>query len=80
MVVTVKLFVLEAVPSVVVKDTEPVIAPGITIPVKVVPVLETTIAVLPPIVNAVGLLKLIPVTVTKVPTEPEVGVKEIIAG
>jgi len=45
-----------------------------------VPELETTIAAVPPMVKAVGLLKLVPVMVTRVPTEPLAGVKEVIVG
>ena len=54
----------------------PVVAPGITKPTKLVPVLETTMADVPPIVNAVGLPKFVPVIVTNVPTEPDEGEKE----
>ena len=47
---------------------------------KVLPSLEITIAGTPPIVNAVGLVKLVPDIVTKVPTVPEVGAKELMVG
>ena len=58
----------------------PVEEPGITIPTKEVPVLETTMAVAPPIVKAVGLPKLVPVMVTKVPGLPLEGVKDVMVG
>jgi hypothetical protein len=60
--------------------TAPVVAPGITIATKLVPVLLIAIAATPPIVIAVGLLKLVPVIVTKVPTEPLAGANEVIVG
>jgi len=46
----------------------------------VVPELEITIAAVPPMVKAVGLLKLVPVIVTSVPTGPLAGVKEVMVG
>jgi hypothetical protein len=78
--VTVKLVLLIAVPPAVVKTIFPVAAPGITIATRLVPVFETMIAFTPPIVNTVGLAKLEPVMVTKDPTGPFEGVKEIKAG
>jgi hypothetical protein len=47
---------------------------------KLVPVLETTIAVAPPIVKAVGFSRLVPVMVTKLPTDPLEGVKDVMVG
>jgi hypothetical protein len=78
--ITVKLVLLYAVPSEVVTDICPVVAPAITVPTNCVPELETTLAVTPPIVKAVGLLRLVPVIVTLVPIPPEEGVKEVIVG
>jgi hypothetical protein len=77
---TVNLFVLVAVPPEVVIEITPVTAPGITRPTRLVPVLETTIAVSPPMLKAVGLPRLAPVTVTKVPTGPRAGANEVIDG
>ena len=76
MAVTEKLPVPVAVPVAVVMEIIPVVAPGITIPTNVVPVLETTIAAMPPIVNAEGEFKFVPMMVTRVPTGPVDGVKE----
>jgi hypothetical protein len=78
--ITVKLVELVAVPPAVMIEITPVTDPGITMPTSVVPELETTIAVVPPMVKAVGLLKLVPVMVTSVPTGPLVGVKEVMVG
>ena len=69
-----------AVPPAAVTEITPVTAPGITKPTSVVPSLDITIAATPPMVKAVGLLRLVPVMVTSVPTEPVVGVKEVIVG
>jgi hypothetical protein len=69
-----------AEPPAVLTETAPVTAPGITRPTKTVPVLEITIAVLPPIVKAVGLFKPVPLIVTRVPTGPFEGVKVVIVG
>ena len=71
MAVTVKLPELVAVPPAVVITIVPVTVPGITMPTSVVPLLETTMAAAPPMVNAVGVLKSVPVIVTKVPTAPQ---------
>lgn len=76
----VNLFVLVAVPPPAVIDTTPVAAPGITKPTSCVPVFETTMAATPPILNAVGLPKLVPVMVTRVPTGPCAGLNEVIVG
>ncbi len=78
--VTVNVPVLVAVPAAVLMEIVPVLEPGITIPTKDVLVLETTMAVAPPIVKAVGLPKLVPVMVTKVPGQPLAGLKELIVG
>ena len=78
--VTVKLPVPLAVPPAVVTLTAPVVAPGITIATKLVPVLLMGIADTPPIVKPVGLDKFVPVMVTKLPTLPDVGVKELMVG
>ncbi len=69
-----------AVPLPVVTLTAPVVAPGITIATKLVPVLLIGIAATPPIVIAVGLFKFVPVIVTKVPTGPVVEVNEVMVG
>jgi hypothetical protein len=42
--------------------------------------LDITKAVTPLMLNAVAVLRLVPVMVTSVPTGPEVGLKEVIAG
>ena len=76
MAATVKLPLLVAGPETVVTDIVPVVAPGITMPTKVVEVLDTTIAVVPPIVKTEGLAKPAPVIVTNVPTGPLEGVNE----
>ena len=78
--VTEKLPVPVAEPSAVVIEIIPVVAPGMTMPTNVVPVLETTMAAVPPIVKAVGLSRLVPVMVTSVPTGPVEGVKEVKLG
>ena len=78
--VTVKLLLPLAVPPVVETDTMPVTASGITMPTRVLPVLLTTMAFTPPIENVVGLLRLVPVMVTNVPTLPLVGVKDVMVG
>ena len=67
-------------PPAVVNDIVPDAAPGITIPTRLVPVLEMTMAAVPPMVKAVGVSRLVPVMVTNVPTEPLDGLKEVIAG
>jgi len=61
-------------------EIPPVVAPGITIATRVVPSLDTAIAETPPIVKKVGLLKFVPEMVTKVPTAPLDGVKELMEG
>ena len=67
-------------PLPVLMEIVPEAEPGITIPTKVLPVLETTMAVAPPIVKAVGLPKLVPVIVTKVPGLPIEGAKDVMVG
>ncbi len=67
-------------PLAVVKDIVPVTAPGMTIPTRVVPVLEMTMAAVPPMVKAVGVPRLAPVMVTNVPTGPLAGLKEVMTG
>ena len=67
-------------PPAVVTEIAPVAAPGITKPTSWVPVLVTTSAEVPPMVKAVGLLRLVPVMVTSVPTGPVAGLKEVMAG
>jgi len=73
-----------AVPPRLVTETAPVVAPGITIATKVVPSLETEMAATPPMLVAVGwvvgLLRLVPVMVTKVPMGPDVGLKAVMVG
>jgi hypothetical protein len=67
-------------PPNVVTLTTPVVAPGITIATRVVPLFEMGIAATPPIETLVGLLRLVPVMVTKVPTAPLSGTKLVIEG
>jgi hypothetical protein len=47
---------------------------------KLVPVFEITMALTPPMVIAVGALKLVPIMVTNVPMEPLSGLKEVMVG
>jgi hypothetical protein len=68
-------------PPDVIIDTAPVTAPGITNATKLVPVLLMIIADWPPIdVVTVPLFKFVPVIVTKLPTGPLAGVKDVIVG
>lgn len=76
----VKLLLAFAVPPGVVNDTLPVAAPGITIPTNCVPELEMVIAATPPIEKAVGLPRLTPLMVTKVPTGPDEGLNDVMEG
>ena len=69
-----------AVPPAVVTLTPPLVAPGITMATNVLPLLLIGMAETPAIVIPVGLLKLVPVIVTSVPTGPVVAEKEIIVG
>ena len=68
--VTVKFPDPLAVPPAELTLTSPVVAPGITIATKVVPSLLMGMAAVPPINILVGLLRLVPVIETNVPTEP----------
>ena len=68
------------VPPPVVTLIPPVTAPGITMPTRLVPLLEITMAAVPPMVNAVGLVKFVPVIVTNEPTGPLEGLNDIIVG
>jgi uncharacterized membrane protein HdeD (DUF308 family) len=70
----------ETLPPAVVTDTAPLAAPGMTMPTRLVPLSDITMAVTPPIVKAVGLLRLVPVMVTTVPTAPVAGAKLLILG
>ena len=47
---------------------------------KLVPVLDITIALTPPMLRAVGMFKLVPVMVTRVPGAPLEGLKEVMVG
>jgi hypothetical protein len=78
--IRVKLLPLVTLPPAVVIPIVPVVAPGITIATKLVPVFEMAMALTPPIVKAEGVLKLVPVIVTKVPTVPLEGVNELMVG
>ena len=78
--VTEKLSELLAVPPAVITEIVPVFAPGITMPTSVVPSFETAIAETPPIVNADGLLRFVPLIVTNVPTGPDNGLNDVIVG
>ena len=69
-----------AIPPDVVTRTAPLVAPGITIATRVFPEKLTGIAVTPPMLIAVGLLKFVPVIVTNVPTGPLFGANERIVG
>ena len=57
--------------------TAPVAAPGMTMATSWAPVLVMGMAATPPIMMAVGLSRFVPVMVTRVPTGPEDGVKEL---
>ena len=67
-------------PLAVVNDIVPVADPGMTIPTRLVPVLEMTMAAVPPMVKAVGVSRLVPSMVTNVPTEPLLGENDVIVG
>ena len=79
-VLSIKVVADVADPLAVVKDIVPVAAPGITIPTRLVPVLEITMAAVPPMVKAVGVPRSVPVMVTNVPTCPLVGLNEMLVG
>jgi hypothetical protein len=76
----VKFLQYVVVPPSDVTDTIPSVAPGITSPTTAVPELETTTAGVPPMINEVGLLKLVPLIVTNVPTGPHSCEIEVIVG
>jgi hypothetical protein len=59
-------------------ETEPVIAPGMTMATSEVPLSETGTAATPPILRLVILPKLDPVMVIRVPTGPEAGLNVVI--
>ena len=67
-------------PLTVVTEITLVVAPGMTMATKVLPLFEMGMALTPPTVMAVAELKFVPVIVTKLPTEPFEGVKEVIVG
>ena len=71
---------LDTDPPAVVRLIFPVVAPGITKPTRLVPVLEITRAEVPPMLNTLGLERLVPVMVTKLPIGPEEGVKPEMVG
>lgn len=75
----VKLLLLLADPPNVATVTKPVVVPGITIAVTDVPVLLIVIAGTPPMLTT-GLLKAVPVMVTRLPTGPLSGLKDIKVG
>ena len=79
--VTVKLPPAVVVPPDVVTDTPPVVAPGMTIATRLVPVFDMMMAETPPI-ETVGVpaLRLVPEIVTSVPTGPVAGLKEVTVG
>ncbi len=81
--VTIKSFALVAVLPATVTVIFPEVAPAGTVTVILVAVLAVTVAVVP--LNCTVLfegvvLKFAPVIVTEIPTEPEVGVNEVIVG
>jgi hypothetical protein len=76
----VKSVVVVKLPPAVVRLILPVTEPGITIATTCVAVPDTTMAVTPPIRKEVGVSRSVPVMVTRLPAEPEAGVKELIMG
>ena len=78
--VTVKLEALVAVPSSVVTEMEPVLAPAGTVAVIVPELFTVNVVALPPNETAVAPLKFVPVIVTPDPIPPKVGAKELMAG
>ena len=78
--VTVKLFVLVAVPPGVVTLSGPVVAPVGTVAWIVVAEVTVKLALTPLNVTVVAPVKLVPLIVTLVPTGPLVGVKLVIVG
>ena len=69
-----------AVPPEVDTLNDPVVAPGITMATTVFPLKLMGIAATPPMLIAVGLFKLVPVMVTRVPAGPLLGANEFIVG
>jgi hypothetical protein len=78
--VTVKLEALVAVPSSVVTEMEPVLAPAGTVAVIVPELFTVNVVALPPNETAVAPLKFVPVIVTPDPIPPKVGANELMAG
>ena len=78
--VTVKLFVLVAVPPGVVTLSGPVVAPVGTVAWIVVAEVTVKLALTPLNVTVVAPVKFVPLIVTLVPTGPLVGVKLVIVG
>jgi len=78
--VTVKLFVLVAVPPGVVTRSGPVVAPVGTVAWIVVAEVTVKLALTPLNVTVVAPVKFVPLIVTLVPTGPLVGVKLVIVG
>src|SRR5213594_2144150 len=78
--VTVKLFVLVAVPPGVVTRSGPVVAPVGTVAWIVVAEVTVKLALTPLNITAVAPVKSVPLIVTLVPTGPLVGVKLVIVG
>ena len=77
---TVKLVALVAVPPAVVTVTGPLLAPAGTVAVIIVAELTVKVAALPLNATAVAPLKLVPVTVTDIPTPPLAGLNVVIVG
>ncbi len=77
---TVKLLAEVAVPCGVAIEIFPVIAALGTVAVTLVALTTVNVAAAPPIVTEVAPLKCVPVTVTKVPAPPLVGLKLLMAG
>lgn len=79
-IVTVNVFVLLAVPSGLVTKIVPDVAPVGTTKVICVPLTIVNVRLIPFNVTEVALLKLVPLTVTVLPTRPDDGLKEVIVG
>ena len=75
-----KLEALVAVPSSVVTEMEPVLAPAGTVAVIVPELFTVNVVALPPNETAVAPLKFVPVIVTPDPIPPKVGANELMAG
>ena len=79
--ITVKLVALVAVPSGVVTEIDPLVAPAGTRAVIFVSLATLKLAAATPLkLTALAPLKPVPVRVTRLPTKPEVGVKELMVG